>query len=57
MIGSQKSRILRQIILNRRQNLSVLMKNKQILGYHIQILHIQHTTVGSQKFNTLQVEW
>ena len=33
------------------------MKNKQILKYNMQILQFfQHPTVGSQKFNTLQVE-
>ena len=31
-IVCQKFRILRQIILNRRQNMSVLIKNMQILG-------------------------
>ena len=32
LIVCQKLRISRQITLNRRQNLSVLIKNKQILG-------------------------
>ena len=34
--------------------MSVMMENKQILGYNMQI---QHPTVGSQEFNALQIEW
>ena len=37
--------------------MTILMKNKQISGYNIQISIIHHLIVGGQKFNALQVEW
>ena len=54
MVG-QKLTFSRQNTLNVRQNLSVLMKNMQILGKTHKFLIFQHPTVGSQKFNTLHV--
>ena len=56
IVTAKKLDILYQIMLNRRQ--IFLIKNRQILGQNdTNFFIIQHPTIGSQKFNTLQVEW
>ena len=58
IVTAKRLKILYQIMLNRRQIPVLLMKNRQILGQNDTTFSIiQHPTKGSQKFNTLQVEW
>ena len=45
------------IYLEKKKICQVLVKSKQILGWHTKSSIIQHPTVGSQMFNTLRVKW